>query len=446
MTVIRTVSQGLRHSALPSEVQHPLLAQGGSVPASVAFLSSFPPRECGIATFTADLADAVDRAQPEASPAQVIAIQPGGQSYRYGPRVRWTIERDQHSSYEQAAAAINRAPVQVVSIQHEYGLFGGEQGADLLAFVHTVQKPVVLTLHTVLEHPPLALQQVTEALAEEVSAVVVLAERAKQILAEYYPGVPPEKLWFIPHGTPITTLQSTDRMKRALGWEHRTVLSTFGLLSPGKGIEEALSALPRVVECHPDVLYLVLGETHPEVRRQQGESYREQLERRVEALGLQHHVRFENRYLTQAEVLAYLHATDVYVIPYRNPLQISSGTLAYALAAGKAIVSTPFVYAQELLSEGRGLLARFQDSASLAAAINLLLEQPRLRRQVELAAYTYGTRMHWPQVGQAYRQIFHHAIQQTSSLCGDIHALNISTEQKDRLPRGSDILASSGRR
>ena len=407
----------------------PLPTQEASGPASIAFLSSFPPRACGIATFTADLADAVDQAQPEASPAQVIAIQSGAQPYRYGPRVRWTIERDLRSSYEEAAAAINHASVQVVSIQHEYGLFGGEQGANLLAFVQAVQKPVVLTLHTVLEQPGPALRRVTEALAEASSGVVVLAERAKQILAEYYPGVPQEKLWFIPHGTPVTTLQSTVRMKRALGWEHRAILSTFGLLSPGKGIEDALAAVPRVVERHPEVLYLVLGETHPEVRRQQGEAYRDHLERRVEALGLQRHVLFENRYLTLAEVFAYLQATDVYVIPYLNPLQISSGTLAYALAAGKAIVSTPFIYAQEILSQGRGLLARFKDSDSLAAGINLLLEQPELRRQMEQAAYAYGAQMHWPQVGRAYRQVFQRVLAARSiAASSDVRAIAFSAD------------------
>ena len=425
-----TLAPRRRSPARSWEGPQPLPTQEVSRSASVAFLSSFPPRACGIGTFTADLADAIDLAQPEAMPARVIAIQPKGQSYRYGPRVRWTIERDLRSSYEEAAAAINYAPVEVVSVQHEYGLFGGEKGADLLAFVRAVRKPVVLTLHTVLEQPSSALRQVTEALAAEASAIVVLAERAKQILAEHYPGVPQAKLWFIPHGTPVTTLQSTAHTKRALEWEHRTILSTFGLLSPGKGIEEALSALPRVVERHPEVLYLILGETHPEVRRQHGETYRECLQRHVEALGLQHHVHFENHYLTQAELLTYLHATDVYVIPYLNPLQISSGTLAYALAAGKAIVSTPFVYAQELLSEGRGLLARFKDSDSLAAGINLLLEQPDLRRQMEQAAYAYGAQMHWPQVGRAYRQVFQHVLAARSvAASSDVHAVAFSSDR-----------------
>jgi glycosyltransferase involved in cell wall biosynthesis len=189
-------------------------------------------------------------------------------------------------------------------------------------------------------------------------------------------------------------------------------LSTFGLLSPEKGIEEALAALPMVVQSHPDVLYLILGETHPQVRRQHGEYYREQLQAQVIALGLEPHVRFVNRFLSQAELLQYLHATDVYVIPYLNPFQITSGTLAYALAGGKAIASTPFVYAQELLSDGRGLLARFQDSSSLAGAINLLLDQPDLRRRLELAAYTYGAQMHWPEVGQAYLSMFQRVLRE----------------------------------
>jgi glycosyltransferase involved in cell wall biosynthesis len=372
----------------------------------LAFLSSFPPRACGIATFTADLAEAVDDASPLSPRGHVIAINAGGTHYTYGPRVRWTIERDDLQSYRRAAQSINLSRVQLVSVQHEYGLFGGEYGEYLLTFLRTLEKPAVLTMHTVLERPDPRMRRVTEQLVGVASAVVVLAERAREILSEDYSAVDLEKVHFIPHGTPSVTYEPTTPAKKALGLEDRTVLSTFGLLGPDKGIEYALDALPEVVKRHPDVLYLVLGETHPELRKHSGETYREFLQERVAKLGLESHVRFDQRYLEKREIVQYLQATDVYVIPYLNPYQIASGTLSYAVASGKAVVSTPFIHAQELLSEGRGILARFRDRESLAVAITELLDNPSLRMQMEKAAYSYGLRMHWPAVGRAYCRLF----------------------------------------
>ncbi len=373
---------------------------------ATAFLASFPPRVCGIATFTADLAEAIDHASPLSPRSQVIAIHAGSIQYPYSPRVRWTIERDHLQSYRHAAHEINSSQVKVVSIQHEYGLFGGPFGEYVLSFLEELEKTVVLTLHTVLEQPDPAMRRLTEALAAAATGVVVLAERAKRVLADYYPGVDLSHVHFIPHGTPSVTYAPPGSFKKSLGLEGRTILSTFGLLGPEKGIEYALAALPEVVRRHPDVLYLVLGETHPELRRESGETYRQFLQKRVIELGMQEHVRFYQQYLQQQEVLQFLQATDVYLLPYLNPLQIASGTLSYAVASGKAVVSTPFLHAQELLSEGRGLLARFRDSGSLSGAINTLLSHPTLRMQMEQAAYTYGRRMHWPTVGRAYSQLF----------------------------------------
>ncbi len=372
----------------------------------MAFLASFPPRPCGIATFTADLAEAIDQASPLSPASQVIAINAGAPAYAYGPRVRWTIERDDLQSYLQAAQAINASPVQVVSIQHEYGLFGGTDGAYVLSFLRRLEKPAVLTLHTVLERPDPAMRHLTEELAAAAAGVVVLAERAQRILAEYYPRVHLANVHVIPHGTPSVTYASPAGFKKALGLEDHTVLSTFGLLGPEKGIEYALAALPEVVRHHSNVLYLVLGETHPEVRRQHGETYRAFLEAQVSALGMQDHVRFYQRYLQQDELVQMLQATDVYLLPYLNPLQIASGTLSYAVASGKSIVSTPFLHAQEVLSDGRGVLTRFHDSESLATAIISLLDHPEQRLRMEQAAYRYGQHMRWPAVGQAYSQLF----------------------------------------
>jgi glycosyltransferase involved in cell wall biosynthesis len=373
---------------------------------ATAFLASFPPRVCGIATFTADLAEALDHASPCVPRSQVIAINTGSTAYSYGPRVRWTIERDRLQSYRHAAHQINRSPVQVVSIQHEYGLFGGPAGEYILSFLEALEKPAVLTLHTVLEQPSTAMRQLTEELAAAAAGVVVLAERARRILADYYPRVDVSHVHFIPHGTPSFTYAPTAGFKQSLGLENRTVLSTFGLLGPEKGIEYALAALPEVVRHHPDVLYLVLGETHPELRRRSGETYRAFLQTRVIELGMQDHVRFYPQYLQQQEVLQFLQATDIYLLPYLNPLQIASGTLSYAVASGKAVVSTPFLHAQELLNEGRGMLVPFRESASLAAAINRLLGDPIQRGHMEQAAYIYGKHMHWPTVGRAYSRLF----------------------------------------
>ena len=381
-----------------------------------AFLASFPPRVCGIATFTADLAEALDHTSPISPHSRVIAVNAGSTQHSYSARVRWTIERDDLQSYRHAAHQINRSSVQVVSIQHEYGLFGGPDGEYILSFLEELEKPAVLTLHTVLEHPDTAMRQLTEELAAAAAGVVVLAERAKQVLADYYPHVDLANVHFIPHGTPSVPYAPTARFKKLLGLEEHTVLSTFGLLGPEKGIEYALAALPEVVRHYPDVLYLVLGETHPELRRQQGETYRAFLQARVIELGMQDHVRFYPQYLQHQEVVRFLQATDIYLLPYLNPLQIASGTLSYAVASGKAVVSTPFLHAQEILNDGRGVLVPFRDSEAFSAAINGLLADPERRTQMEQAAYSYGKRMHWPTVGQAYRRLFQRLAAQREAL------------------------------
>ncbi len=383
----------------------------------MAILSSFPPRECGVATFARDLMGAIEHASHLrnltrlTSPSPwVIAMNEVGQTYEYGSQVRMTIERDTRSDYRLAAERVNASRTQVVSIQHEYGLFGGEYGDYLLDFISAVDRPVVLTMHTVLERPDPALRHVTETLINKSAATVVLAETAREILGDYYPRVNLDKVNFIPHGTPSVRREPTKRFKHEMGLDGYTVLSTFGLLGPDKGIEYAIRALPEIVARHPDVVYLVLGQTHPGQRKYAGESYREMLMGMVDELGLRDHVRFYNRYLSMSELLRFLQATDVYVIPYLNPKQIVSGTLAYAVASGKSVVSTPFVYAREMLAADRGLLARFRDPASISAAVNALLDDPTLKARVELKAYNHGRRMHWPAVGVAYCRLLHRVV------------------------------------
>jgi polysaccharide biosynthesis protein PslF len=403
----------------------------------MAMLSSFPPRECGIATFARDLMGAIEGAsylhlrnlaRLASPPPWVIAMNEAGQTYTYGSQVRLVVDRDRRADYRRAAERINEsARTQVVSVQHEYGLFGGEYGDYLLDFIDAVQRPVVLTMHTVLERPDAALRRVTEALINKSSAVIVQAESARHILNSYYRRADLTKVGFIPHGTPGVRRESSERYKVELGLDGYTVLSTFGLLGPDKGIEYAIRALPDIVARHPDVVYLVLGETHPGQRKYAGESYREMLIGLVDELGLQEHVRFYDRYLSQPELLRFLQATDIYVIPYLNPQQIVSGTLAYAVACGKAVVATPFVYAREMLAEGRGVLTSFRDSASIGKAVTGLLDDSAAKAHMEQLAYNHGLRMHWPAVGVAYCRLLRRVV--------DEHHASVRAERAARRHR-----------
>lgn len=381
----------------------------------VVMISSFPPRECGIATYSRDLLSRMawpkslrTRLMHKQSSPAVIAMEEEPGKHQYDPRVISTIHRDDLSSYLAAAQMINRSSLAVVSIQHEYGLFGGEYGAYLLDFMRNVRRPITVTMHTILDNPDPAMRRVTEEMARLADGIVVLAERAKGILATYYPDIDLRKVHFIPHGAPGVPFVPTDIAKAELGLAGRTVASTFGLLSPDKGIEYALEALPDLVKRHPDLVYLVLGETHPGHRRHDGERYREKLEAIVDRLNLRDHVIFDNRYLSLDDLLRFLQATDIYVIPYLNPRQIASGTLTYAVACGKPVISTGFVHAQELLSDGRGMIVNFRDSADLSRAMGELLDNPDERAAMARKAYNYGKRLQWPAVARAYCRLYSH--------------------------------------
>jgi polysaccharide biosynthesis protein PslF len=374
------------------------------LPPHALFLGSYPPRECGIATFTKDMVDAYDRAFGFSSP--VIAIdEPGADVRRYPPEVIGRIAEADRSSYAAAARYVNQYPVELVNIQHEYGLFGGERGEWLVDFLRLLEKPVVLTLHTVLPEPDEAYRRVTRALCEHSSKVVALSETGRALLESTY-GIDPRLLDVIHHGVPDVPFQDTYAAKASWGVGQRTVISTFGLISRGKGLEYAIDAMRGVVKRHPETLYLILGETHPVVRRHEGESYRESLHSMVHDYGLHYNVQLVDKYLDFDEVVSYLAATDIYLTPYLNPAQIVSGTLAYAVGCGKAIVSTPYLYAQELLAHNRGFLCRFRDAASITERLNMLLDDPALRRATERRAYRFGRQMTWPRVAAAYGSLF----------------------------------------
>lgn len=375
----------------------------------VTLVGSYPPRACGIATFTRDLSDALVNSDRGVSP-RVAAITDEGALYRYPRLVRWRIDQGDPLSWRESAKALNDSRIGLVSIQHEFGIDGrftrdGHYVDHLRHFLDQLQKPVVTTLHTVLPSPRPDIRDAVRYLHERSEAMVTMVNMARLILEQEY-DLDPSKLHMIPHGVPEIRRIPGERAKRLMQLGGRTVLTTFGLLNSGKGVQYVIRALPDIVKKHPDVLYLVIGETHPAVRRQEGERYRNSLIELVKKHGLERNVRFVNQYLTQEELIRYLQATDIYVTPYVDRNQITSGTLAYALGCGKAVVSTPYLYAAEALAEGRGLLAEFCDPKSIARCVRTLLEEPAVREHCERSALAYGRPMCWNAVGRRYSDLF----------------------------------------
>jgi glycosyltransferase involved in cell wall biosynthesis len=370
-------------------------------------VSTFPPREDGIATFTRDLLDAVCKTGAGIDP-QIAAITDPGSYYNYPPEVVWQIEQGDAESYAEAGHLLQEASASVISLQHEFGLFGiwGDPLQDFTPnLLEPLDKPVVTTLHTVLSQPRADIREAVRQLCTRSAATVVMARVGAKILVEDY-GLDPDSLRMIPHGVPSVTPIDLESAKQTVRLGGHIVLSTFGLLSRGKGIENAIRALPSIIERHPDCLYLVMGETHPQVRRQEGESYRQELMELARELKVNRHVRFINEYLRQESLIRYLQATDVYITPYRDRNQITSGTLSYALGCGRATVSTGYTYAAEALAEGRGLLAEFDSAESIATSVSLYLDDPTFRANTEARALEYGRQMSWPNVGRQYAELF----------------------------------------
>jgi len=372
----------------------------------IAYLSTYPPRECGIATFTKDLIGAVDRLN-EFELAVVIAVNEKDTIYNYNKRVKCQIERDSVEDYIRAADYINSSKVDLVNLQHEFGLFGGKWGNYIGSFLEHVQKPIVTTLHTIEPNFGSKAQTVLDTIASHSVAIVVMAQTARRILVRY--GVSHKKISVIQHGCPDVPFVVSEDVKALLGLKDKIVLSTFGLINRGKGIEYAIRALPSVVAKEPRVIYLIIGETHPEVRKTEGERYRIKLMKLVNDLGLSGYVKFHNRFLSKRELIRYLQATDIYVTPYVSPYQASSGTLVTALGTGKAIVSTPYLHAKEALANGRGLFCRFKDSSSIAECIIRLLDE-KFRRRMEKRAYNYSRGFVWLKVAKRYAKLFSQTI------------------------------------
>ena len=366
-------------------------------------LSTFPPLKCGIAVFTEDLVNAMDL-NNDSLESTVIAVNENSISHHYDERVEWQIRRDNEEDYIKVAEEVNSSDVDVVNIQHEFGIFGGEWGSHILSFLETLEKPVVTTLHTL--HPdfePKPLRVLKQILSRS-NAIVVMNSIAARILAQF--GISFEKINVIPHGCPNIPFIPSDYVKPTIGLKNRIVLCTFGLISRGKGIEYAIQALPPIVAKHPEVVYLIIGETHPTVKRIEGEKYRRMLFEQVKELGLQNHVLFQDRFLSNMELIRYLQATDIYITPYPNMNQISSGTLINALAAGRAVVSTPYLHAKEVLNNGRGVLCDFKNAASIADAMETLLSNENLKMKTETKAYEYSRSFIWSRVAKKYANLF----------------------------------------
>ena len=367
----------------------------------IAFVSTSVPRRCGIATFTADLKAAVQAADPDVKVLQA-AIDERVTVRAYGPDVRWRIRQGDAASYRAAATAINASGVDVVNLQHEFGLYGtwsdGVFTDDLRPFLEELRLPLVTTLHSLPPDPSPSMREAIRTVAARSDVVVVMAQLAARSLAARYGVTRPPVV--IPHGMPEIQPRGRRRLKKQLGIDGRAVISTFGLVDPRKGLQHVIAAMPAIVARHPTAIYLIVGQTHPELVRTQGEAYRNGLVQLIERLDLTGHVGFVNDYLTQRQIVDHLLASDVYVTPYLDPNQITSGTLAYALGAGKAIVSTRYLHAIEALADDRGVLVDFGSADQIAEAVSGILGDPARKQRLEQRAYAYGRESAWPRVGQ----------------------------------------------
>jgi glycosyltransferase involved in cell wall biosynthesis len=370
----------------------------------IAVLGNHLPRQCGIATFTTHLSEAISTAFPILE-CFVLAMNDTNRDYQYPERVRFELAAANLSSYHRAADFLNVGDVDLVSVQHEYGIFGGNAGSHVLALLRDLRMPIVTTLHTILAEPNALQRLAMDELTQLSERLVVMSAHGATLLQEIH-DVPDAKIDIIPHGIP--SLPNAARSKSQLGLEGKSVILTFGLLSPDKGIEHVIDALPAILERYPNTLYIVLGATHPHVKDSDGEAYRVMLDNRAQRLKVDSSVMFHNRFVSQEELNSFLSAADIYITPYLNPEQITSGTLAYALGSGKTVISTPYSYARELLSEGRGLLVPWpqDEPQGIASAVVGVLGNEEQRAALQKRAAVYGRSMLWPSVARSYLKSF----------------------------------------
>ena len=375
-----------------------------SLPSRIAVIGNYLPRHCGIATFTTDLCEAI---AAEYGSARLLAlpVNDTAQGYDYPARVRWSLEQDDVASYQAAAEFLNFNNIDMVCLQHEYGIFGGPAGSHILHLLRALKMPVVTTLHTVLREPDPNQLKVMSEIAELSDRLIVMSQLSSQFLQESF-KVPGSKIDMVPHGVPDLPFLDPNFFKDRFGVEGKAVLLTFGLLSPNKGIENVIQALPEILSKHKNVVYIVAGATHPHILRREGEKYRESLLALAKEMGVESQVIFHNRFVSPDEMLAFIGAADIYITPYRHEAQVVSGTLAYALGAGKAIISTPYWHALELLDDRRGALVPFQNPGAIAQKTIELLDTPAIRHAMRKRAYEFARGMVWKSVAQGYMESF----------------------------------------
>ncbi|MBE9535852.1 MAG: glycosyltransferase family 4 protein [Proteobacteria bacterium] len=368
----------------------------------IAVIGNYLPRRCGIATFTTDLCNAIaGQMEDEANNLVAIAMDDVEEGYDYNDRVKFQVRANVLSDYLCAADFLNLHKFDVAILQHEFGIFGGSYGADIIHMVKNLRMPVITTLHTILENPTEEQRIITSELASHSEALVVMAHKARSLLMEVY-GIDEGKIVHIPHGIPDVKPDSSGTFRKQLGLEGRRILLTFGLLSPGKGIEGMINAMPAILKHHPDAVFIILGETHPHIKKEHGDSYRQSLFLQVRRLGLKESVLFHNRFVDIETLTKYISSAAVYVSPYLNKEQIVSGTLAYAMGLGAAIVATPYWYAEELLANGRGVIVPFGSVDSMSKEICALLKNEKKRSAICKKGYAMGRSMVWQEVGKSY--------------------------------------------
>ena len=402
----------MRHESL-SETTHPshpppaLRDTRLSLPTRMAFIGNYLPRRCGIATFTTDLCSAI-AAEYGAERLFAIPVNDPNSSYQYPEQVRLELDQEDRASYERAAEFLNFNGNDLVCLQHEYGIYGGVAGSHILTLLRRLKMPLVTTLHTVLREPDTNQRAVLDEISQLSDRLVVMSELAAALLRDVY-NIPCSKIDVIPHGVPDIPFMDPNYFKDQFGTEGKYVLLTFGLLSPNKGIENVIRSLPAILEKHPNVVYIVSGVTHPHILKREGESYRNQLEEIAADLGISARVIFNNRFVSTEELIEHVGAADIYITPYRQEAQVVSGTLAIALGAGKAIISTPYWHAKELLADRRGIIVPFEDPAAIAEATNRLLENDAERHAMRKSAYLHSRSTTWPKTAQAYMATFQRA-------------------------------------
>jgi glycosyltransferase involved in cell wall biosynthesis len=405
-----------------------------NLPRTIAIVGNYIPRKCGIATFTSDLCEALSQKLPNPDNIIAIAMDDIVEGYDYPERVKFEIRENIIRDYMNAADFLNLNQIDTVILQHEYGIFGGKDGINIIQLLKYLKIPILTTLHTVLTNPTNAQLIIIQELAKYSQKFVVMTHKAKIILNDIY-NIPDSMISIIPHGIPDVPFVDPIFHKDKVGIEDKKVIFTFGLICPSKGIEFMIEAMPKIIEKYNDVIYIISGATHPSLLRTHGEEYRHFLLRKVKNLGLEDYVQFHNKFVDLKTLTEYLIATDIYVTPYLSKEQITSGTLAYAVGSGKAVVSTPYLFAEEILANGRGRLVPFRDSESLAKEINDLFSSERKRNTIRKNAYLYGREMVWKEVAERYLRLVGEVFEQKPAFPVELIARDNRSKIIDELPR-----------